>query len=412
VGRRRAAARFRGLARDSSTPSKDALHRRVGVAGLACWAAAATVAGALARGDDAGVPGSPGPPAGAAEPADRPGGTADQRASRVPAAPGPDPAAADDPTVTDWLDRARALEARGATRRASALLRRARRRAPDDPRVLARLLELELPSAPEEATRLGADRQAEAARGGERLQARLALAPDPPPPEQARAAAWALAVGGRGEAAIALADEHLQEPARGALLDRLAALLVHQDELDRARRALLRALRRPGPATVSRLRALGVLEMARGAPEDALPWLERALRRSAEGPGVDPETSVGLHLDLAGALLAAGQRARAVAVLRTARARHPTDPAPALALARGLLEAGDPAGGAHAAEAARALGADPVETGLLLGRGYLDAGDLRRARAAFQEILEHAPGHPRAEAGLAAVRQAEGEGRR
>jgi tetratricopeptide (TPR) repeat protein len=220
-------------------------------------------------------------------------------------------------------------------------------------------------------------------------------------------------VGGRGEAAIALADEHLQEPARGALLDRLAALLVHQDELDRARRALLRALRRPGPATVSRLRALGVLEMARGAPEDALPWLERALRRSAEGPVVDSETSVGLHLDLAGALLAAGQRSRAVAVLRTARARHPTDPEPALALARGLLEAGgDPAGGARAAEAARALGAGPVETGLLLGRGYLDAGDLRRARAAFQEVLEHAPGHPRAEAGLAAVRQAEGEGRR
>lgn len=131
------------------------------------------------------------------------------------------------------------------------------------------------------------------------------------------------------------------------------------------------------------LRLAGTAALLQGHPDEAIPWLERALRRD---PSLAPA-----HLDLGRALLATGVRGRAVAELRRAVELDPASVDAHLALGRTLL-------GLRRADQARASlerahELAPRDPRVLRSRAemLLAEGPVDRALAAWRAEEERAP---------------------
>lgn len=179
------------------------------------------------------------------------------------------------------------------------------------------------------------------------------------------------------------------------LLQRLATFAIEHHTLQLADSALEGA-RLCDSASVAPLWELAVLRLARGRPSEAVTLMREVVQRQ---PG-----DADALLDLAGALLAAGEAASAVRLYTDLTNRCDDHVRCELNLARAALEARAFDVGIAAAERARSHSAehDP-EASLVLGSIYVARGTPRDAEAAFRDALQRAPGNPRASEALRAL---------
>ena len=310
-----------------------------------------------------------------------------------------------DRTLNAWIARADAQVESGRRARAIPLLRRAIRRAPEDPRAPMRLFRLWAPSGAAEAA---SPDEGVRARVREVTAALAAVRPSAEPEPSDAAAeritdqdvrlawAWSIAVAGDHREAIervSLAAPRLDARSVQALRS-LAALAVRRHDVAAADDAL-RAARRIDPVTIELLTEHAAVRLARGRADDAVALLMEARERR---PDVDA-----VRRDLAGALLAAGRAPEATQLLAGWAAEHPDDASAVLSLARAALEAGQTGRAVNAARRVMALSPrDPVPA-LVLAEASLAAGRTADAATAYREALRRDPTNTRAREGLRAL---------
>lgn len=185
--------------------------------------------------------------------------------------------------------------------------------------------------------------------------------------------------------------------ARSSRVLRALARIAIEDSRLQLADAALDGARQCDSASVDPLWELAIVRLARGRPDEAVTFMREVVQRQ---PG-----NADALLDLAGALLAAGETASAVHLYADLANRCQDAVQCELNWARAALEARAFDVGIAAAERAQARTSerDP-EPSLVLGSIHVARGATRDAEAAFREALRRAPGNPRAAEALRGLR--------